>query len=41
MPGYFAKKKKENLKNMQKIGNFTEKQAHHALEGKFNKMINQ
>jgi len=28
------------LKNKQKIGNFTEKQAQHALAGKFNETKN-
>jgi len=37
----FCKNKQVNLKNKQKIGNLTEKQAQNALTGKFNKSKNQ
>jgi len=33
----FCKNKQVNLKNKPKIGNFVEKQAQHALAGRFNK----
>jgi len=35
------KNKQVDLKNKPKIGNFTGKQAQHALAGKFNKTKNQ
>ena len=38
---WFCKDKQVNLKNKPKIGNLTEKQAQHALAGKFNKTKNQ
>jgi len=37
----FCKNKQENLKNKQKTGNLSEKQALYALAGKFNKTKNQ
>jgi len=37
----FCKNKQVSLKNKLKIGNLIEKQAQHALAGKFNKTKNQ
>jgi len=37
----FCKNKQVNLKTKQKTGNLTEKQAQHALAGKFSRMKNQ
>jgi len=37
----FGKNKQVNLKNKPKIDNLTEKQAQHALAGKFSKTKNQ